>query len=222
MNMIEKRMNEIKNKLSLQAGTVESMLQHALSGLFDSDRASCEKVFQLEENVNRLEIAIDELCTMVLALNQPEARHLRMIITALKNNNDLERIGDHAVNICESALELISYVNKKDYVLLPRMAGVAMEMFKKAVRSFVTDDVDLAAEVKELDDTVDEMEQQILKRSISIMAVETDYISLEYHIIRIAQNLERIADLSTNIAEETIFMKEGRIVKHGENETLGE
>jgi|MTBAKSStandDraft_2_1061841.scaffolds.fasta_scaffold03529_5 phosphate transport system protein len=219
--MFDKRMNEIKNKLSLQARTVESMLQNALNGLFESDRDSCEKVFRQEESVNRLEIAIDELCTMVLALNQPEAGHLRMIITALKNNNDLERIGDHAVNICESALELISYVNKNDYILLPRMAGVAMEMFRKAVRSFVTDDAVLAAEVKGLDDTVDEMEQQILKRSISIMAMETDYISLEYHIIRIAQNLERIADLSTNIAEETIFMKEGRIVKHGENETLG-
>jgi phosphate transport system protein len=220
--MIDKRMTEIKNKLSLQARSVESMLQNALSGLFDSDRESCERVFRQEESVNRLEIAIDELCTTVLALHQPEAGHLRMIITALKNNNDLERIGDHAVNICESALELMSYVNKSDYRLLPRMAGVAMEMFQKAVHSFVTDDADLAAQVKDLDDTVDEMEQQILKRSIAVMAEKSDYISLEYHIIRIAQNLERIADLSTNIAEETIFMKEGRIVKHGENETLGE
>jgi phosphate transport system protein len=219
--MIEKKMAEINAKIFIQAKTVESMLNLALKGVFNRDSEACQKVLEMEKSVNRMEIDIDELCTTVLALYQPEAAPLRKIITILKNNNDLERIGDHAVNICESAAELKTFEKKDVYQLLHDMSDSALLMFSKAFLSFMKEDPALARDVCSIDDSVDEIEMMILKRSLDVMASEPGLALYGYHMIRIAQNLERIADLSTNMAEETVFMKEGRILRHGKDESLG-
>ena len=187
-------MAEINAKIFIQAKTVESMLSQALDGVFNHDSAACQKVFEMEKSVNRMEIDIDELCTTVLALYQPEAAPLRKIITILKNNNDLERIGDHAVNICESAAELKIFGKTDLYPLLRDMSDSALLMFSRAFLSFMKEDPALAREVCLIDDSVDEIETVILKKSLEVMASAPGKALYGYHIIRIAQNLELVLE----------------------------
>ena len=219
--MIDKKLAEIKDKLILEAKHVEQMVISAVGALRERDLMQLDKVLENERHVNSLEIEIDELCTTTLALYNPEATYLRKIVAALKNNNDFERMGDQAVNISESVRIIVESGTNKDYPLLMTMMEKTLDMQKKAVGSYVDCDSAIAREVPAMDDVVDSIEKEILQKSIASMAAEPSQVKNEYHIIRIAQNLERIGDLSTNVAQETLFMNEGIITKHGETESLG-
>jgi len=157
---------------------------------------------------------IDEICLNSIALYHPEASDLRIILMIQKINNDLERMGDLAVNICEDAHYLITRPEIKSYVDLPKMAEKTICMVKNSIVSFIDKDINLANNVLNSDDIVDDLQDVIIKDIESIMLKQSDVIKRSLKVLNIASHLERIADLSTNIAEDVIFMVKGKVVKH--------
>ncbi len=217
--MLEEKLNELKKKLIEEAGLAEDMVKKSIEGLIEKRKEVLEKVIEeYEPKMNELEIELDELCTNLIALYQPEAGNLRTILMVLKMNNDLERIGDLAVNISESALFLIERPLVKPLIDIPRMAEVAIEMLKSGVDSFINKDTELAKSVCEKDIIVDNLGDQILRELITYMSSDASTIERSLHLLRISRSLERIADLSTNICEDVIFMVKGKVIKHHREE----
>jgi phosphate transport system protein len=214
--MFYEKLNRLKEKIIEQGNLVESMIEKSIRGLLNKDKALLLEVLQVDEpRTNEMEIEIDEMCINLIARFQPEARDLRTIIMILKMNNDLERIGDMAVNISESALYLIERPQVKPMIDLPKMAEETIQMLKDGIDSFIKSDAKLAKSVCERDDIVDAYRDQILRELITYMISDPTTIERAIHIDRISRNLERIADLATNIGEDVVYIVEGKIIKHG-------
>ena len=161
-----------------------------------------------------MEIEIDEYCTTLIAQFEPKAKDLRVILMGSKMCNDLERMGDHAVNIAESVQFIIERPLVKPLLDIPRMAEITIKMLKDSTDAFINEDVGLARNVCERDNTVDDLKDQILRELITFMTSDTTTIERSLHLLRISGNLERIADLSTNICEGIIFTTKGKVIKH--------
>ena len=168
-----------------------------------------------EGTANRLEMEIDDRCLQLLALRQPTASDLRFITIGLKISKDLERIGDLAVNIAEQAMELNKEPQLKPYVDLPLMGQKVQQMVRGVLDSFVNRDASRAQQVCEVDDEVDDLNRKVLQELIALMQKDSSAVTRGMHLIWIAKQLERIADHATNIAEEVIFMVQGRDIRHG-------
>ena len=213
--MFEEKLNELKKKLIEEASFAENMVKKSIEGLIERRKEILDNVInEHEPRMNELEIKLDELCINFIALYQPEAVDLRTVLMILKTNNDLERIGDLAVNISESALFLIERPLVKPLIDLPRMAEETVGMLKDTIDSFINKDAKLARLVCERDATVDNLRDQILRELITYMSSDPSTIERSIHLIRISRSLERIADLSTNISEDVIFMVQGKVIKH--------
>lgn len=213
--MLEEKITNLKRQLVAYAGLVESMIEKAVNGLLQKDGDLLVDVIGVDEpRANELEVEIDELCTEVIAQFQPRAKALRTILMVMKMNNDLERMGDHAVNIAQSSAYLIERPPVKPYIDIPRMAAVATKMLKDSIVAFIEEDVRLARSVCERDNEVDDLAVQVMRELITFMAADPRTIERSLHLIRISGNLERLADLSTNICEDVIFMVEGTVIKH--------
>jgi phosphate transport system protein len=167
-----------------------------------------------DEGIDRMEVAIEEQAVALLALQQPVAVDLRFLIAALKINNDLERIGDHAVNIAEGAERLAANKQLRPFVDLQYMSEVAMSMLKDSLDAFVNRDAELARKVIKRDDILDEKNISIIRELLTYMAEHHNLITYGLELISISKNLERVGDLATNICEDTIFIAEARWVKH--------
>ncbi len=215
MVMIERKIEELKGKLVEFSQLIKTMLSKSIKGLVEKDEKLLKEVIEVDEKKsNELEIQIDEMCIHIIAQFEPRAKHLRTIFLALKMNNDLERMGDHTVNISQSGLYLISRPQVKPFLDLPRMAEEVEKMLEDSIKSFIEEDASLAKSVCERDDTIDSLKNQITRELITYMLSEPSTIERALHIIRIAGNLERIADLTTNICEDVIFMVKGELIKH--------
>jgi phosphate transport system protein len=213
--MLEVKIAQLRKELIEYATLAENMIDKAIKGLLNRDQDLLNEVIGKDEpRANELEIILDELCTNLIAQYQPRARDLRTILMAMKMNNDLERVGDHAVNISEAGLFLIERPAVKPLLDTPRMAEVAITMLKDSIRAYIDEDAVLAHNVCERDDLVDGLGDQILRELITFMTSDATTIERALQLLKIAQNLERIGDLSTNICEEVIFMVEGRNIKH--------
>ena len=161
-----------------------------------------------------MEIEIDKLCIKILALYHPEAEDLRTVTMIMKINNDLERIGDHAVNISEKAIYLADKPPVKPLIDIPKMAEKAMEMLRESLDSFVNKNEDLAVQVCRKDDEVDLLETQVIRELITYMIADPTVIDRAIYLILVARDLERVADLTTNIAEDTFYIASGKVLKH--------
>jgi phosphate transport system protein len=213
--MISRRLEELKGKLTESASLVENMVDKSIRGLLQRDEGLLLEVIEQDEpRENSLELDIDEACIQVVACYQPHAKSLRTIMMVLKINNDLERMADEAVNISESASFLIKRPEVKPLIDIPRMAEEATKMMNDSLTSFMNEDTELAENVCKRDDIVDGLRDQILRELITFMASDPRTIERSIHLIRISRSLERIADLSTNICEDVIYMVEGRTIKH--------
>lgn len=213
--MLTASLDELKRKLTESASLVESMIDKSIRGLTQKDeKLLLEVIEQDEPRENDLEIDIDEACIHVVACYQPQAKGLRTIMMVLKMNNDFERMADEAVNISESALFLIKRPEVKPLIDIPRIAEEAIKMMRDGLASFINEDTTLARSVCERDDLVDGLRDQILRELITFMASDPKTIERSIHLIRISRSLERIADLSTNICEDVIYMAEGKTIKH--------
>lgn len=217
--MHQEKLNRIREKIIQEATLVEEMIGKSLKGLQERKLPLLLEVIEKDETIiNRLEVEIDELCTDYIALNQPEARDLRTVLMMLKMNADLERMGDQAVNISQSAMYLLDHDPLQPIEDFIVMANETKGMIRDSINAFVKEDPNLATEVCKRDDIVDQARDKILEDMYNLMANDQSQIKSAIHIIRVANELERIADLTTNICEDTIFISEGRVIKHHQND----
>jgi len=213
--MLRDNLDKLKKQLMESAFLVDGMIEKSINGLIKRNKKVLLEVIEQDEpKENRAEIGIDEACIHLIACYQPQARDLRTILMVLKMNNDLERMGDEAVNISESALFLVDRPEVKPLIDIPRMADEAKKMLRDSLKALVDGDTQLAKDVCERDDIVDGLRDQIFRELITLMASDSSVIERSIRLIRISQSLERIADLSTNICEDVIYMVEGKTIKH--------
>lgn len=214
--MLDERLDEVKGKLLKSASLVERMIEKSVRGLTRRDEGLLLDVIKQDEpGENELEVEIDEACIQLIARYQPQARDLRTIMMISRMNNDLERMGDEAVNISEGALFLIKRPEVKPLIDIPKMAKEARKMVRDSLKSFMEEDTQLAKDVCQRDDIVDGLRDDVLRELITFMASDPTTIERSNHLIRISRSLERIADLSTNICEDVIYMVEGKTIRHG-------
>jgi len=207
-------LEELQSKLLEMGGLVEAAIHNSVLALVDRDEDKAKEVMWNEALVNQKEIEIDELATRMLALFQPMARDLRFITAVIKINNDLERMGDLAVNITERALTLMREPAVKPLIDIPRIADLAESMVHRALDAFAKHDADMARDVLLADDAVDRLRDAVYDELLSFMQEERSTINRAVSLMFIAQNLERIADHSTNIAEDVLFAVKGIDVRH--------
>jgi len=211
----EKQMTQLKRILVENATLVEGMIEKSVKGLRDSDAAILHTVIEQDEpKANDYEIAIDELCVTTIARYQPNTKALRTILMALNISSGLERMADHAVTIAESGLFLLGQPSVKPLIDIPRIGEIVIGMLKDAITAFIDENPDLALKVCERDNTVDELRNQIARELVSFMIEDPKTIERALQLSKIASNLERIADLATNIGEDVIYMVKGTVIKH--------
>ncbi len=214
MRHFTEELEELRKELLTMAGLVELAVHQSVLSLTQRDQDRAQQVLVSEARINQLEIRIDEMATRLLALHQPMARDLRFLTAAIKINNDLERMGDLAVNIVERSLSLISQPPVKPMIDIPRMAQLTESMVRNSLDSFVKSDAELARSVLVSDDAVDNLRDSITKELIGFMEKDPSTVSRALDLILVARNLERIADHATNIAEDVLFLIQGVDVRH--------
>lgn len=208
------QLEDLRRNLILLGGEVERQIQKAIEALITADEKKAAEVIAADEEIDRMEMMVEEQAVQLLALQQPVAVDLRFLVAALKINNDLERIGDHAVNIAEGAQRVADQKPFKPFIDIPYMAEVAMSMLKQSLDAFVNRDAELAKRVIKKDDILDDKNVSIIRELLTYMAEHPSLITYCLELISVSRNLERVGDLATNICEDTIFIAEARWVKH--------
>ena len=211
----EQHLRTLKDKLLLMSHHAEKMISDSIQALVERRPSLAEDVIKSDDTLDQLELEIDNLCYQILALEQPVARDLRFIATALKIVRDIERIGDIAVNIAERAGELIQEPEMKRLIDLPIMAEASQRILKDSLDAFVNSDAELAEKVIRDDNFIDDCYEQIFRELLTYMMEDTRYISRALKVIFIAKHLERVGDHSANIAEMVIFLVRGQDIRHG-------
>jgi phosphate transport system protein len=213
--MFEEKILRLKRGITEYADFVEKMLEKSLSGLMERNERILHEVIDKDEAfANMREIEFDEICVDYIARYQPVAKNLRMIISAIKINNDLERMADHAVNISQNALFI---VDKPFMAQLPdvlKMGELAASMFKDCVGAFVNEDMSVWKTLLEKENEADALKFSVTDGLGAYIEKNPKSVSVALKMINIAANLERIADLTTNICEDAIYLSEGGVVKH--------
>jgi len=207
-------LEQLKTKLLEMSSLVEAGIQRSISAVIHKDKSAADEVFRNEARINDIEIEVDEFAINLLALQQPMAADLRLIIAALKINTDLERMGDLAVNIAQRARSLMEEPVIKPMIDIPHIAGLVQSMVRKALDAFVTRDPELARSVLASDDAVDNLRTACYHELVSFMEKDPQNIKQALDLLAVTRNLERIADHSTNIAEDVLFLVKGVDVRH--------
>ena len=208
------QLEDLRRQLIFMGSEVEKQIRSAVTAVVEANIQLAHEVVERDAQIDALENQIEENTIKLIALQQPVAIDLRFLVSVLKINNDLERIGDHAENIAEAAERLGGTRNAKPKVDLPHMADLAMAMLKDSLTAFIDRNPELARDVIRRDDALDERTASIIRELLTYMAENPALISRCIEILSIARNLERVGDLATNIAEDTIFITEARLVKH--------
>jgi phosphate transport system protein len=207
-------LNDIKRKLLLMGGSVESQLHEVLQALTERNVDLAVRVVENDLLINMLDIEIDEACLRLLALHHPTAGDLRFITTTMKISTELERMSDLAENIAERAIELNGEPQLKPYIDIPRMAEWTSQMVKECLDAFVNRNAELARKVCRDDDFVDGLTEQLFRELVSFMLEDSRTITRATRLTFIGKYYERIADHATNIAELVVYMVEGKIIRH--------
>ncbi|MCP4197491.1 MAG: phosphate signaling complex protein PhoU [Proteobacteria bacterium] len=213
-SLLAREINKLKDRFLLLGGEVEKSLRLALQAIEEGDEVLAQKVISGDRNIDLMEVDLEEECLKILALHQPVASDLRFIITVLKVNNDIERIGDHAVNLAEHAIALVDGPVLSFPFDYTTMSNRTTEMLKKSLDAFVQQNTTVAREVLAADDEVDEINRSMYRLVEEEMRKNPDRIGYLMNFIGISRCLERIGDLSTNIAEDVIYLVSGEIVRH--------
>ena len=208
------QLEHLRRRLIVFGAEVEKQIAAAVDAFTEASASKATVVIANDEAINRTEVEIEEEAIHLFALQQPVAVDLRLLIACLKINNDLERIGDHAVNIAECAERISSKKPLKPFIDIPSMGEVAMGMLKDAIDSFVNRDVELARAVILKDDVLDDKNKSIIRELLTYMAESPSLISYSLECISVSKNLERVGDLATNVAEDTIYLAQAKLVKH--------
>jgi phosphate transport system protein len=211
---IQEELDALKARLLEMGGLAEERVRRAVEGLAARDHAAIEVVLAGDEPLNELHIEIDNRCLRLLALHQPMAVDLRSILSAVKINTDLERVGDLAVNIAEAARRYAQRPPVKKLIDIPRMAEIAQSMLRDSLDAYVRRDVILAQRVLNEDDELDALRTQVFRELLTYMLQDPSTIEPSIDLILVSRHLERIGDHATNVAEDVIFMVSARDVRH--------
>ena len=214
MRHFVEELDQLKTKLLEMSSLVEAAIQRSISAVTQKDRSAADEVFRNEARINEIEVEIDEFAINLLALHQPMAADLRLIVAALKINTDLERMGDLSVNIAQRAISLLNEPVIKPMIDIPHIAGLVQSMVRKSLDAFVTRDAELARSVLASDDAVDSLRTASYHELVSFMERDPENIKAALDLLAITRNLERLADHSTNIAEDVLFLVKGIDVRH--------
>lgn len=207
-------LGHVKIRLLTMSGEAEAALGLAVDALLGRDLDKAQQVIAGDKEIDSLEVIIEEQCISLLALQQPMARDLRMLMAAGKIANDLERVGDHAVNIAQSAVRLAKGRPITPEPEIVEMARLARLMLSDALEAFIRGDSTSARDVCRRDDKVDALHHSVFRILLTHMMEDPHMISNGMELFLVSRNLERIADLATNIAEDVVFLVEGKSIKH--------
>jgi phosphate transport system protein len=205
---------KLKSRLLDMSSMAEELMRLAVQALRERDTEKADAVIVGDREIDALEIEVDDACIHLLALQQPMARDLRLITMAMKISNDLERVGDHAVNIAQAVKHLVEYPPIANFPEIDEMARQASDMLSDALDHFVRGDAQGARDVCARDDGVDALHESMFRILITHMMEDPRRIGPAMSLFLVSRNLERIADLATNIAEDVVFLVEGRTIKH--------
>jgi len=210
----ERELEGLKTMLMKMASMAEDNYHLGIRSVLEKDKKLAELVIQTDARVDALEMEIDNAIVDILALQKPVASDLRLIIAAQKINNDLERISDHAVNIAQSALTLADSPHIMSMMNIPTMAERTRAMLRDSLDAFLYLDPEKARAVCKQDDQIDDMNRSNARDVIGLIGAKTLPVEEALDLIRVSRNLERVADLATNIAEEVVFLTQARNIKH--------
>jgi phosphate transport system protein len=207
-------LDSLKARLLAMGGLAEERVRESVRGLMDRDIAALDAVITGDQPINDLHMELDDRCFKLLALHQPMAADLRVIVAAVKINTDLERVGDLAVNIAEAGKRYLQHPPVKPLIDIPRMGELAQKMLRDSLDAFVRRDMPLAEAVLIADDTLDALKSQIFRELLTYMLQAPETIEPALDLILISRHLERIGDHATNVAEDVIFILSARDVRH--------
>jgi phosphate transport system protein len=210
----QQSLDQLKEDLLVMAGLAEQAIQRAIEAYRVRDLSICDLVSRSEVAINRLERDIDQSALDLLAMEQPMAIDLRFILSVIKINADLERVGDAAKSISERVRNMEQMAAVELPVDIPRMATLSAEMVRKSLQSFIDADTELARAVLTMDDAVDTMNRAAYKSLTKVMEEQSHIAPQALNALMISRALERVADHATNIAEDVIFWIEGSDVRH--------
>jgi phosphate transport system protein len=211
---LQRDLDSLEREILSQSAMVEGMIVRSCQVIWDLRPRLAQSIFEVEQVVNQREVHIEEECLKTLALHQPVAIDLRRIATVLKINGELERIGDLSVNIVESARIVAESGTLEPPASMRRLAEIARDMVRKAMRSFVSLDVDAARTVCLTDDEADQLYAEVIQQMEQAAAARPENVRAAFCILFAARDLERIADHATNIAQDVIYLAEGEIARH--------
>lgn len=208
-------LGRLKSQLLEMSALAEELVALAMKALHARDVDAALEVIRRDNDLDAMEMAVDDACIQLLALQQPMARDLRLITMAMKISNDLERVGDHAVNIAEAVAHLADQPFYMEFPEIEEMGRLSTEMFSDALDTFVRGDAEGARDVLRRDDRVDALHNSVFRILVTHMMEDPRRIGASMSLFLVSRNLERIGDLATNIAEDVVFLVEGRNIKHG-------
>src|SRR5689334_13316140 len=214
----QEELEALKTRLLEMGGLAEDRVRLAVRALVERDQQLVERVLVSDAAINQLHIEIDHRCFTLLALHQPMAVDLRAIVSAVKINTDLERVGDLAINIAEAVVRYMRHPPVKELIDIPRMASIAQTMLRDALDAYVRRDTALAQRVLDADDSLDALKTQVFRELLEFMLNDPNTIEPGLDLILVSRHLERIGDHATNIAEDVIFMVLAKDVRHHTNE----
>jgi phosphate transport system protein len=210
----ETELDQLRTMLVRMGSLVEEQIDCGVKALVEGNVSVARVVMERDKKVDEFDNAIDQQCMRIFALTQPVAVDLRLLMAALKINNELERIGDIAVNLAERVEPLALHADLVRSASLREMAEAAREMVRGAIDSFVNNDPALARKVLESDDYVDKMDREIFAQMTKAMKESPELVEAASHIVILSRHIERLADHATNIAEDVVFLVNAKIVKH--------
>jgi phosphate transport system protein len=207
-------LSQVKIRLLTMSGEAEAALGTAVDALLERDAEKAKAVVAGDRVIDEMEVELEGMCINLLALQQPMARDLRMLTSALKIANDLERVGDHAVNIAQSSLRLADHRAIAPEPEIVEMARLARDMLSDALEAFIRGDARAGREVCRRDDKVDALHRSVFRILLTHMMEDPHMIGAGMELFLVSRNLERVADLATNIGEDVVFLVEGKSIKH--------
>lgn len=210
----DKELQAIKNDLIFLGALTEKAIQQAMTALSQRDSDIARQVIKGDDEIDRMDTELEERCIKILALRQPAAIDLRFITTAIKITGHLERIGDMAVNIAEKALQLNEEPQLKPYIDLPRMTDMVGAMIRDSLDSFIRGDLALADNVRQTEQIIDDLNEQIFRELLTFMMEDSKSIHRSLMIMQVSKNMERIADHAKGIADMVTYMVTGECVRH--------
>ena len=207
-------LGQVKVRLLTMSSEAEAAVRLAVEALLERDAEKARRTIQGDRVIDRMEVELEEHCVNLLALHQPMAKDLRMLMSVIKIANDLERVGDHSVNIAQSAERIAATRPITPEPEIVEMARIAREMLSDALEAFVRGDAASARAVCLRDDKVDALNRSVFRILLTHMMEDPHSIGAAMELLLVSRNLERIADLATNIGEDVVFLVEGKSIKH--------